>query len=147
MKTITPLALTLALAAPLALAQTPPTAPPADPASGCATVEVHNVRPQQGQLMLAAYGSAESFGKQAVKALRLPAGEATMRVQLCGLGGSEVALMLFQDLDSDGKMGRNLVGMPTEPWGSSGKPGMFGPQWDSGKVPLDGTAITVKMSI
>jgi hypothetical protein len=37
--------------------------------------------------------------------------------------------------------------MPTEPWGSSGKPGMFGPQWDSGKVPLDGSAITVKMSI
>lgn len=151
MKTITPFALvltlTLALAAPLALAQTPADAPQAEPASGCATVEVHNVRQQQGQLMLAAYGSAEGFGKQPVKALRLPAGEATMRVQLCGLSGSEVALMLFQDLDSDGKMGRNLVGMPTEPWGSSGKPGMFGPQWDSGKVPLDGSAITVKMSI
>lgn len=144
MKTIT--TLVLAWAAPWVLAQTP-AAPQTEPASGCATVEVHNVRPQQGQLMLAAYGSAESFGKQPVKTLRLPAGEATMRLQLCGLSGSEVALMLFQDLDSDGKMARNLVGMPTEPWGSSGKPGMFGPQWDSGKVPLDGSAITVKMSI
>lgn len=55
--------------------------------------------------------------------------------------------MLFQDLDGDGKMGRNMIGMPTEPWGSSGNPGMFGPQWDTGKVALDGSTIAVKMSI
>jgi uncharacterized protein (DUF2141 family) len=77
----------------------------------------------------------------------VPAGEARMSVQLCGLSGTEVALMLFQDLDSDGKMGRNLMGMPTEPWGSSGEPSMFGPQWATGKVALDGRPIAVKMSM
>ena len=86
----------------------------------CATVEVDNVRPQQGLLMVAAYGSAETFGKTPLAQLRLPAGDAKMKFELCGLSGSEVALMLFQDLDSDGQMGRNLVGMPTEPWGASG---------------------------
>ena len=138
MKSLTTLALTLFV--PFAFAQTPP-------AAGCATVEIQNVRPLQGMLMVVAYGSADSYGKQPLAQLRVPAGEASMSAQLCGLSGSEVALMLFQDLDSDGKMARNMMGMPTEPWGSSGNPGMFGPKWDTGKVALDGSAIAVKMSI
>ncbi len=115
-------------------------------ASDCATVEVHNVRAQQGSLMLAAYSSAESFGKKPLAALRVAAGETTMRVQLCGLSGQEVALTLFQDLNDDGKMGRNAFGMPTEPWGASGSPGAMGPSWDSARVPLNGSVIVVQMS-
>lgn len=139
--------LALTLSAPFAFAQTPP-APPAAPATaGCATVEIQNVRPQQGTVMVAAYGSADSYGKQPLVQVRVPAGEINMSVQLCGLSGTEVALMLFQDLDGDGKMARNLMGMPTEPWGSSGNPGMFGPKWDTGKVALDGAPIAVKMSM
>jgi uncharacterized protein (DUF2141 family) len=116
-------------------------------AQDCVTVEVQNVRPNQGHLMLAAYGDAESFGKKPLKALRVPAGDATMTVKWCDLTGTALALMLFQDLDSDGKMGRNAMGMPTEPWGGSGTPGMFGPTWDTGKVALDGKPIVVRMSM
>ncbi len=145
MQALTSLPLTLFCT--LALAQTPPAAAPAPAPAGCATVEIQNVRPQLGTLMVAAYGSAESFGKQPLVRLRVPAGEALMSVQLCGLSGNEVALMLFQDLDGDGKMGRNLIGMPTEPWGASGSPGMFGPEWGTGKVALDGSVIAVKMSL
>ena len=112
----------------------------------CATVEVDNVRPQQGLLMVAAFGSAETFGKTPMVSLRLPAGDAKMKFELCGLSGSEVALTLFQDLDSDGKMGRNLLGMPTEPWGATGTPGSFGPSWETGRVKLDGSTLTVRMS-
>jgi uncharacterized protein (DUF2141 family) len=113
----------------------------------CVNVEVQNVRPQQGHLMLAAYSDAESFGKKPAQSLRVPAGDVTMTVQVCGLTGSSVAFTLFQDLDSDGKMGKNAVGIPTEPWGSSGTPGMFGPSWETGKVALDGKPIVVRMSM
>jgi uncharacterized protein (DUF2141 family) len=115
-------------------------------AQSCATVEVENVRPQQGFLMVAAYAGADSYGKSPVTSLRLPAGDAKMSFQVCGLSGTEVAFTLFQDLDGDGKMGRNLLGMPTEPWGSSGTPGAFGPSWETGRVALDGSTISVKMS-
>lgn len=115
-------------------------------AQDCASVEVRHVRPGQGSLMVAAYGSADSYGKKPLTSVRLPAGEAVMRFQLCGLSGTEVALMLFQDLDNDGRMGRNLLGLPTEPWGSSGTPGTFGPSWDTGRVALDGVPIVVNMS-
>lgn len=115
-------------------------------AQNCISVEVHNVRPQQGHIMVAAFTDAEDFGKKAVLSLRVQAGEAITPVQLCGVTGNIVALTLFQDLDSDGKMGRNLLGMPTEPWGSSGKPGAFGPSWETSKVALDGSAIVVRLS-
>jgi uncharacterized protein (DUF2141 family) len=144
---------TLAVASLAALAAAvPPLAQAADAAAptpeGCIAVEVSNVRAQQGFLMVAAYAGADSFGKKPVTSLRLAAGEATMRFQLCGLQGhKEVALMLFQDLDSDGKMGRNIVGLPTEPWGGSGAPGAMGPTWDASKVPLDGRVVGVRMSI
>jgi uncharacterized protein (DUF2141 family) len=135
MKTL--LATTLALlATTTAQAQSP----------GCAQVEVSNVRPQQGHLMIAAYADAESYNKKPLVSLRLPAGETTMSFQLCGLTGSAVALALFQDLDSDGKMAKNLLGLPTEPWGGSGTPGTFGPNWDNGRVALDGKTITVRLS-
>jgi uncharacterized protein (DUF2141 family) len=124
------------------------TAPPAHAQHGCAMVEVQNLRPGQGQLMVVAYGSADTYRKKPLSQLRLPAGDnAIQRFQLCGLAGSgEVALTLFQDLDSDGRMGANIVGMPTEPWGSSGSPGTFGPSWETGRVKLDGSVIVVRMS-
>ncbi len=136
---VTAAATLLAIAATHGIAQ-------AETPAGCVQVEVQNVRPQQGQLMVAAYADAESFGKKAVTSLRVPAGEAVTRFQLCGLSGSQVALTLFQDLDSDGKMNKNLLGMPTEPWGSSGTPGPFGPSWDTGRVALDGKPIVVNLS-
>ena len=153
------LVLTLLLAAFSAQAQdaTPPAADaapapaasasaPSAPATVCIAVEVQNVRPQQGMLMAAAYGDAASYGKQAMARIRVPAGEATTRFELCGIQGNTLAISMFQDLDSDGKMGKNIMGMPTEPWGSSGTPGMFGPSWETGKVTLDGSVVVVKLS-
>jgi uncharacterized protein (DUF2141 family) len=115
-------------------------------ADTCASVQVHNVRPSQGFLMVAAYADAESFGKKPMASMRVVAGEAITSFELCGLSGNMVSLSMFQDLDSDGKMGKNLMGMPTEPWGSSGNPGPFGPSWETGKVALDGSKIVVKLS-
>jgi uncharacterized protein (DUF2141 family) len=122
------------------------TAATAQATEGCALVEVQNVRPQQGYLMVSAFTDETSFGRKPVAALRLAAGEATMRFEVCGLSGPQVALMLYQDLDSDGKMGSNLLGLPTEPWGSSGSPGMMGPKWDTARVAVDGQPLVVRMS-
>lgn len=114
--------------------------------TSCADIVVENVRPQQGQLLVAAYGSAQSFGKTALAQHRVAAGEARTSFKLCNLSGGEIALTLFQDLDNDGKMARNMLGVPSEPWGASGSPGTFGPSWDSAKVALDGKPIVIKLS-
>jgi len=118
----------------------------AEDAGRCITVEVQNVRPQQGFLMVAAYVDADSYKKKPVSQVKVPAGDAVTRLQLCGISGDTVALMLYQDLDGNGEMGKNALGMPTEPWGSSGTPGMFGPDWATGKVTLDGSPVIAKLS-
>jgi uncharacterized protein (DUF2141 family) len=118
----------------------------AAPGTVCIDVEVQNVRPQQGLLFLAAYGSAETYGKQPLSAVKTAAGDATTRLQMCGISGDTVAITMYQDLDSDGKMGRNIMCVPTEPWGSSGTPGAFGPTWETGKVTLNGSPVVVKLS-
>ncbi len=115
-------------------------------AEGCASVEVQSVRPQQGHLMISAFNDEASFNRKPAAALRLVAGEATMRFEICGLTGPDVALMLYQDLDSDGKMGTNLLGLPTEPWGSSGSPGMTGPTWATARVLVSVQPLVVRMS-
>lgn len=123
-----------------------PAATAAAPATFCVDVEVQNVRPQQGQLFLAAYGSAETYNKKPLSTVKVPAGEAITRLQMCGIQGDTLAITMYQDLDSDGKMGKNVMGMPTEPWGSSGAPGLFGPSWQTGSVKLDGSPVVVRLS-
>ncbi len=120
-------------------------------AQTCLTVEVQQVRPQQGVLMLAAHGDPQQQGRAPIAQIRVPAGGATTRFEWClpdVVRDAPFAIWMFQDLDSDGKMGRNLVGMPTEPWGASGQPGMMGPEWATTKVvrPADGSPVVVRLS-
>ncbi len=122
-------------------------APPAHAAAGCVNVEVQNVHPGEGMLMVAAYGDAESYSKVPLVALQMRAGDATMAFPLCGVAGSNVALKVFQDLNGNGKLDTNVIGLPSEPWGASGTPpAMSAPTWASTVVPLDGTTIVVKLS-
>ena len=116
-------------------------------AQGCARVEVQNLRPGQGPLMLAAYGDEASFRKTPVSQLQMAVSSETVQLQVCGLSGHSVALTLFQDLNGNAKLDLNPFGVPTEPWGASGKPTpMAAPTWESSQVPLDGSTIVVKLS-
>lgn len=122
-------------------------ATPARAAEGCTEVEVQNVRPGQGMLMVAAYSDATTFNKTPLVAMQMPAGGETMSFTLCNLGKASVALTLYQDLNGNGKLDANVFGIPSEPWGASGKPAaMAAPTWDTTAVPLYGTTIVVKLS-
>jgi uncharacterized protein (DUF2141 family) len=116
-------------------------------ADGCAPIEVQNLRLNQGPLMIAAYTDAASFRKTAASSLQLPVSAETMQVQLCNLAGSLVALTLYQDLNGNGTLDANAFGIPSEPWGASGKRSpMTAPTWETAQVPLDGSTIVVKLS-
>ena len=118
----------------------------AEAPGGCAKVQVQNLRADQGPLMVAAYTSAETFRKTAASQMQIAVTGETMTVQVCGLIGDTVALTLFQDLNGNGKMDANPFGMPTEPWGASGKAAPMGPSWESAQVPLGAETIVVKLS-
>lgn len=121
---------------------------PLSAAHACTPIEVHNVRPAQGVVMLAVYDEAAEFRRKPVAAMQQRAGSGeTLRFMLCGLAGATVAMSLYQDLNDNRKLDSNLMGLPTEPWGASGTPPAFAaPTWDSSKVVLGTTPIVIPLS-
>ena len=144
-----PLVLGGALLSALTIVALPAHAQSAAPVTaGCIEVEVRNVRPEQGALMVAVYDAAATFNKAPAVATQMRAGpEATMRFPLCGLAATAVALTLYQDLNGNGKLDSNAFGIPTEPWGASGRPAaMSAPTWETTAVQVDGSPIVVTLS-
>ena len=121
---------------------------PSAAAEACTAVEVQNVRPAQGLVMIAVYAEEAEFRRMPVLSISQRAGEKeAMQFAVCGLQGREVAFSLFQDLNDNRKLDTNMVGMPSEPWGASGTlPGFSAPTWESSKVRLQGTPLTIALS-
>lgn len=67
-----------------------------------------------------------------------------------GLAPGRYAIVLFQDANSDGRLDRNLIGVPTEGYGfSNNVRGLLGaPDFDAAAVPFDGRdkTITVRLT-
>ena len=88
-----------------------------------------------GTLNLAAYDSSASFFKKSVWGDRIKVVGTAMRLSVCGVAPGEIAVTGFQDLNGNNKMDSNLLGIPAEPYGASGKPPQFSaPTWDTTKV-------------
>lgn len=103
----------------------------------CPTMDFVGLKSGEGRLMVVAYSSAESFFKAPVWSLMVKVVGDTMRIPLCNVDAAEVAITAFQDLNGNNKMDANPMGIPTEPYGASGKPSVFGPPtWNGSKVAL-----------
>lgn len=118
-------------------------------AADCSVVEVQNVRPSQGRLLLAVYADAGEFTRRAAVAQQQQqvGASSVIRFAVCNLRGQTVALSLVQDLNANGRPDFNLLGLPVEPWGTSGTvPTLSAPTWDSSKLVLDGQPLVIRMS-
>ncbi len=84
-------------------------------------VTVANLEPDAGYLMVALYDTPERFSdrEDAVEEIRKPVRGDTLAVTFTGLDPGEYAVAVFQDLDGDGVLDTNMLGMPREPWGFS----------------------------
>jgi uncharacterized protein (DUF2141 family) len=84
------------------------------------TVEVLNPKLLQGSINAAVYASADSWLKdaQALGAQRAPVAEKTVIVYR-NLPAGSYAVSLFHDENGNGKLDRNVVGLPTERYGFS----------------------------
>ncbi|OWQ92959.1 hypothetical protein CDN99_00135 [Roseateles aquatilis] len=99
-------------------------------------VEISGLTPVQaaapaGQVMVAAFSSASSWLKQPVatgKAALADARGGVVTVRLTGLPAGPVAITVFQDMNGNGKLDSNMIGMPIEPFAFSRQAqGNFGP--------------------
>lgn len=110
----------------------------ATPPAACMQLQVSRLQVSQGAgqgtVMAAAYGSAEGFFKKPVWSGSAKADRAEVTLSVCGVADGEVAFTVFQDLNGNGKLDMNPMGVPTEPYGFSGKPVFGPPSWEASKV-------------
>ena len=107
--------LTLAFAAPFAHA--------AD-----LVIHVGNVKSTSGQVMVALYDNADAFLKYPVRAEKAKADRTGTTLVFHDVAPGDYGFSIFHDTNGNGRMDRNLMGIPTEPIAfSNNAQGRMGP--------------------
>lgn len=114
---------------------------------GCGLqLEIKRVSAGSGLVMVAVYESEAQFMKEMALAVAVQAKGESLSLPLCPIQAEEVAVMIYQDLDRNGKLGTNFMGIPNEPYGASGEPSFGPPTWAKAKVRADGRRITITLN-
>lgn len=111
------------------------------------TLDVVDMKEKKGNLLISVYDSAEDYLKKPVKTLTTPADALTKRVVL-ELESGTYAVVIYQDLNSNGKVDRNFFRLPTEPCGFSrdARPKMGPPRYKPASFSLnEDTEIRIKI--
>ncbi|WP_375283399.1 DUF2141 domain-containing protein [Marinicauda pacifica] len=121
-------------AAALALVATA-VAAEADPSENpVLTLRVDQIEQAQGRLMIAVFSDGESWsgGQPAFTASAAVEGS-EVELELGAVPAGEYGVKLYHDVDGDGELDTNLVGIPTEPFAfSNSAMGSFGPPaWEA----------------
>jgi uncharacterized protein (DUF2141 family) len=97
--------------------------------AGTLSLNVEGLKPK-GQLMVLLFDAERSWNAKtgAVREIKRRVSAAKAQILVEGLAAGHYGAMVFQDLNLDGKMNFNVVGMPLEPYGfSNNSRGLFGP--------------------
>lgn len=113
---------------------------------GRLTVAFHGLRSRAGFLRVSVYDRADGFPNGPSVARRdirlqdlspaLPLDSLTMT--FAGLPSGAYAVCAFHDVNGDGKMAQNFLGIPQEEWGMSGnpRPRFRAPRFDEARMDL-----------
>lgn len=104
------------------------TAAPASEGEASLTVTVDGLAPQ-GAVMMALYADEPNWnGGDAVEGRRVAVEGSTVTVEFAALPAGDYAIRFYHDVDGDGELDTNLMGIPSEPFGfSNNARGNFGP--------------------
>ena len=124
----------------------------AETASNVISVEVLGIHSSQGTIDCALFGSADGFPDQATKAVKTALGKIENSRAVCEFSQvtpGDYAVSVFHDENSNGKLDRNLIGMPKEGVGASNDAkGHFGPpKFDDARFKYDGGAKSLTIHI
>jgi uncharacterized protein (DUF2141 family) len=91
-------------------------------------VTFSHIEKQEGELLVALFDSETAYGGKAkpVRVAKIAADAEQISVSFTGLENGMYALKLLHDLNGNGAMDTNMLGMPTEGYGFSNNVGKFG---------------------
>ena len=117
--------LTVALIATLSAFTHAEPVPTTQATNACPTLQFVGLKRGDGALLIAVYVSADSFFKKPVWSKMIKVDKETMSVPVCNVESAEISVTAFQDMNGNGKLDSNPMGIPSEPFAASGKPAMF----------------------
>jgi uncharacterized protein (DUF2141 family) len=85
------------------------------------TVEVHNIKPISGNLMVGVFNSETGFPDVYYKGEKVQITDTVMVVTFAGLPKGKYAVSVYQDINKNGKLDKNILGIPKEKYGFSNK--------------------------
>ncbi|HUN92041.1 MAG TPA: DUF2141 domain-containing protein [Burkholderiaceae bacterium] len=112
-------------------------------------VVVNDVKTDQGVVMVGLFKDPAAFPSTMLAGQKTAATPGSVTVVFSGLAPGSYAVSAYQDLDGNGKLNKNLLGIPTEPYGFSrdarGRTGP--PSFDDAKfdLPAAGAEIVVRI--
>lgn len=114
------------------------------------SVTVTGFKKSGGQVMAALVNEAGYMGSAPLQGRSVDVSGDEVSFSFEGVTPGEYAIRMFHDADSDGEMGANAFGIPTEQYGfSNNAAGMMGPpKWEDAKftVTADGASQSIKLN-
>lgn len=106
-------------------------------------IEFNNLREAKGDLYVAVYDRSETFlslGRVHAKKIVPIRQTGSVRVSFGGLSSGKYAISCFHDLNGNGQLDTNWMGIPTEPYGFSNnaRPRFRAPKWAEAAFDLGG---------
>jgi uncharacterized protein (DUF2141 family) len=113
------------------------------------TVQIDDVKSSEGFLSVAVYNSADTFLKKPLTGVRTQATKDGKSVVVKDLPAGEYALVVFHDVNQNGKMDRNMMGIPTEDYAfSNNAMGNMGPpSFEAAKFQVSEAGASTKVSL
>ena len=115
------------------------------------TIDVTGLKNANGKIMVAVFDNADHFLKQPIRTGTgtVDAQTGTVHMLLTDLPPGDYAISLFHDQNSNGKLDKNPIGMPIEPYGfSNDAAGAYGPPtFQQSLTHLADTGSVVKVSL
>lgn len=112
-------------------------------------IDITDVKSNTGNLMIALYDSAETFLKKPVKGIKVAAKTTQTSVQVSDLPAGDYAIVVFHDVNENGKLDRNPAGMPTEDYafGNNAFGTMGPPSFLEAKISLPAAGGNARLSL
>ncbi len=113
-------------------------------------VTVNGVKAGQGNLRIAVFDEAhrdEFPDGEYLSGVEVPATEEQMTIDISNVESCDYAIAIIQDLNENGKLDKNFLGIPKEPYGFSGKWKSGGSSYEKALFNTDevGFAITITL--
>ena len=117
--------------------------------AGDLTVEVSGLTQAKGDVQVALFDQQGQWLRKAVTSKKIAAAEGKVQIVFENLANGEYGLSVFHDLNGNGKLDMNMIGIPTEPYGfSNDAAGSFGPpSFADAKVKLEQDKKTISIRL